>query len=216
MLILRLRKLLIASFLLLGSAGAQSAELITNGGFESGSTGWNFTPTVKFIPVTDYGPCCSPFGIYPYGSQAAFFGGGNVPGGSISQSFNTLAGSFYTLTFAYGAISETRVQRMRTSVFDLGGGSTLASMVLQTVGTRDLGDMMFTGEIMFQAQSQFTSISFADISSGSFNVDGVIDAVSVLGPAPIPEPSTYALMLAGLGIVAFAARRRARRLALNT
>ena len=29
-----------------------------------------------------------------------------------------------------------------------------------------------------------------------------------ISPAPVPEPETYALMLAGLGLVGFAARRR--------
>lgn len=219
MLKLRLRKLLIASFLLLGSAGAHAAELITNGGFESGSTGWNFTPRVSFIPVSDYGPCCSPFGIYPYGSQAAFFGGNNEVGGSIFQDIGTITGSFYKLSFVYGAISETRFQDMQISVFGLSGAVptlTLASMEIPAIGTRDLANMMRPASIMFQAQSPFTRISFADISASSFNVDGVIDAVSVLGPAPIPEPSTYALMLAGLGIVVFAARRRAKRVALTT
>ena len=76
--------------------------------------------------------------------------------------------------------------------------------------------MMNEASIMFQAQSSLTRISFQDTSSlfgfATTSVDGAIDAVSVLGPAPIPEPSTYALMLAGLGIVAYAARRRGRRI----
>jgi len=35
------------------------------------------------------------------------------------------------------------------------------------------------------------------------------DPITLLGVASIPEPETYALMLAGLGLVGFAARRRA-------
>lgn len=37
------------------------------------------------------------------------------------------------------------------------------------------------------------------------------EAVTPPSPLPVPEPQTYALMLAGLGLTAFAARRPARR-----
>ena len=205
----RMKHLLVGSLLVFASAAAQSAELVTNGGFESGSTGWTVNAsTVKFIPITDYNACCAPFRIYPYGAQAAFFGGGDTTGGSIVQDISTLAGSSYTFSFAYGAISEFRLQQMVASVFNGPGLSTIASFSLFAIGTQNLAAMMNTASVTFQAQSALTRISFLDTSSGTTSVDGVLDAVSFTGPAPVPEPSTYALMLAGLGIVAFAARRR--------
>jgi hypothetical protein len=217
---LRLRNLLIASFLLFGSAGAQSAQLITNGGFESDGAGWTVSlPNVSFTDIAQYGPCCAPFGVYPYGSAAAFFGDNDTPGGSLFQDIATTAGSFYTLSFAYGAISETRLQALRATVFNGPGLTTLASIGLFAIGTQDLSHMMNEASIMFQAQSGLTRISFQDTSSlsgfGTTSVDGLIDAVSVLGPAPIPEPSTYVLMLVGMAIVAFTVRRRSRRAALS-
>jgi hypothetical protein len=44
-----------------------------------------------------------------------------------------------------------------------------------------------------------------NISGGTWNLSGTITAV--------PEASTYGMMLAGLGLVGFAARRRSRRIA---
>jgi hypothetical protein len=46
-------------------------------------------------------------------------------------------------------------------------------------------------------------LGFANGSEGGFYAGGLIAQT-----APIPEPETYALMLAGLGIVGFIARRR--------
>lgn len=216
---LRFAHLVVASFLLFGSA-AKSAELITNGGFESDGAGWTVSaPNVSFTDLSEYSACCAPFGVYNYGAGAAFFGDNDTLGGSLFQDIATNAGSFYTLSFVYGAISETRLQALRATVFNGPGLSTLGSIGLFAIGTQDLGNMMNQASIMFQAQSSLTRISFQDTSSlfgfGTTSVDGAIDAVSVLGPAPIPEPSTYVLMIAGLGLVVLAARRRSRRTALN-
>jgi len=50
---------------------------------------------------------------------------------------------------------------------------------------------------------------FRNLTSVSFSAWGQqIDNVTFGVSAPVPEPETYALMLAGLGLVGFAARRR--------
>lgn len=51
---------------------------------------------------------------------------------------------------------------------------------------------------------------FGVISVTAYSLDGLTPTPSnwVSGVAPIPEPETYALMLAGLGAVAFVSRRR--------
>jgi len=87
---LRLRKALFGAFCAIAFAGsAHSAQLITNGGFEGGGAGWATTPTVHFLPVSAYTACCSPFGVYPYGSDAAFFGAGDTTGGTLYQDIET-------------------------------------------------------------------------------------------------------------------------------
>lgn len=57
------------------------------------------------------------------------------------------------------------------------------------------------------ARSGVTSylLGFNDSYRGDADFDDLVVRVSI---APIPEPGTYALMLAGLGIVGFIARRR--------
>ena len=48
----------------------------------------------------------------------------------------------------------------------------------------------------------------ADIRSISFKGNGVVvDNLTVA--MPVPEPETYAMLLAGLGLIGMAARRRA-------
>lgn len=54
----------------------------------------------------------------------------------------------------------------------------------------------------------FTNGLFLGTNNGLTNTLNTVTSMS-LHVAPIPEPETYALMLAGLGLVGFAARRRA-------
>lgn len=49
-----------------------------------------------------------------------------------------------------------------------------------------------------------SSFAFRDLYAIEFSPN-------MVAAAPIPEPETYAMMLAGLGLLAFANRRRAKR-----
>lgn len=73
----------------------------------------------------------------------------------------------------------------------LGGGSSLVQQQLTIVPFR-LGPGSHTLEIM------------GSVGDGG----GSYLATLALAPAPVPEPETYALMLAGLGVIGFLARRR--------
>jgi hypothetical protein len=209
---LGLRKALFGAFFAIAFAGsAQSAQLITNGGFEAGATGWSSTDFVYFLPISDYGPCCSPTGVYPYGSRALFFGADDKVGGTVSQDVATLAGGIYKLSFVYGAISLPNLQQMSVDVLDITGPATsilLSPPEFGAFGTQNLNTMMVPYSFSFMATSALTRILFSDFSPSTISTDGVLDNVALNGPAPIPEPSTYALMIAGLGFVVFMARRR--------
>lgn len=57
----------------------------------------------------------------------------------------------------------------------------------------------------------FTAMSFsASASISAYTYQAVI--ISSIGIAPVPEPDSYAMMLAGLGLLGFIARRKQGRL----
>ena len=67
-----------------------------------------------------------------------------------------------------------------------------------------------TGNQAYSQYVQFTGLNGAKITSLSFNNVPSTDAFESANYSitPVPEPETYALLLAGLGAVAFVARRR--------
>lgn len=206
---MNLRKLTLAA-LLSAPLLASAANLVTNGDFENNDpigTAWTISGTAGIAPISVYGPCCAPSGTYTGGSNAAFFGWGDLPGGSIWQDLATVAGQEYTVSFEYGAISAATEQSMLASAF--GGPSFANSLGGNTVsvsGTSNLSFLLSTFSFTFTADSALTRLQFDDKSLNTFSVDGVLDNVIVT--TPVPEPETYALMLAGLGVLTFVARRR--------
>ncbi|MEB0136180.1 FxDxF family PEP-CTERM protein [Actimicrobium sp. CCC2.4] len=66
-----------------------------------------------------------------------------------------------------------------------------------------LGAQQFTGPLQLLVSGN----SFGSISSYSGTIS--VSAGSPI-PSPVPEPETYAMMLAGLGLLGFAARRKAK------
>ncbi len=189
---------------------ASAANLVTNGDFENSvpGTAWSSTDTTGFAPISAYGPCCAPYGTYTGGNNAAFFGWGDSPGGSIWQDLATVAGQDYTVSFEYGAIAAPTLQSMQVSALSGASFSSVLSAInLKATGTSDLSTLLKGYSFSFTADSATTRLQFSDTSANTFSVDGVLDNVSVI-TTPVPEPETYALMLVGLGAMTFVARRR--------
>jgi Protein of unknown function (DUF642)/PEP-CTERM motif len=120
---------------------------------------------------------------------------------SMHQSIATTAGDTYTLSFYFSNRTGTANATDGLS-FNIGTGE----IFLPPLAENNTGDnvwTLYTGE--FVATSANTVLTFsADNLSDSFGTS--IDNVSVT--AAVPEPETYALMLAGLACLGFVARRR--------
>jgi hypothetical protein len=188
---------------------ASAANIVTNGGFEAGSTGWSSTATTGFAPISAYGPCCSPSGIYPAGTSAAFFGWGNLTGGQIWQDIPTSPGERYDVTFSYGAISGASLQTLDVSALAGPGYTTvLGSLSLSAIGTPNLASLLSDYIFSFTATSAYTRLLFADTSLITNSVDGVLDNVSA-NAMPVPVPATLALLAAGLGLIGVTKRKKA-------
>jgi hypothetical protein len=190
------------------------ANLIVNGDFSTGipnAPGWTITGN-----VFHRGPGGADF-WFGAGTTAengpgiiAFNAGNTIPNGSISQTFGTVAGASYGFEFDFGG-TENTTQRLHAEI--LGSAVTpLFSLVVQDTnapGTADNSLQQFS--FAFVADGSQATVRFTDCVGDlrcgpinpTFNVDGVLDNVSITGPAPVPEPGTLALVgiaVAGLGL----------------
>ncbi len=196
--------LLVAALLTSGSAFA-ATNLIQNGGFESSNLSGliqHGTGTDPIYWTVDSGLAnLSPWtvgetsidliknGYGAINNLSVDLAGTSGPG-SISQSFNIMAGWTYILDFDMGT------NGYREADVTFGGTSYIATL------PADLTKKHF--QYQFVAASNGSStLTFHSIVGG--NSGATIDNVSVIA---VPEPETYALMLAGLGLVGFMARRR--------
>ncbi|WP_295992342.1 PEP-CTERM sorting domain-containing protein [Rugamonas sp.] len=208
-----MKKLLLAGLMGLGLISAASAaDLVTNGSFDGGNTGWTITDgAVSIGPLSAYAGCCGVDGsTYPYGPNAAFFGGGQEAGGTLSQTLSTVLNQTYTVTFQYGAIAAANPQTLLVGVENgasyMSGGISLAGGTVGAIGTTDQTHLVSPYTFTFTALGANTTLFFKDTSINSNNTDGIVDSVAVT--AAVPEPETYAMLLGGLGLVGFMARRR--------
>jgi len=183
------------------AAPVQAAELITNGGFENGLTGWTSSGTVNVNTAADYHPCCGTVGSEPAFSNNHFvdFGSGNTAGTDlVSQAFHDLSGSLYTVTFDLGAFGSGTNQ----ITAEAGGASQTFTVVAD-----DNNDTTFHPQTFSFLGTGLDSVKFTVVATGPDNTDALLDNVSVSGIA-VPEPATWAMMLVGFGGLGAMLRRR--------
>ena len=211
------RLLLTAAAVAFVSTSASATELITNGGFEDptishpccntappGSvTGWTVTAgSVNVVNVT----------VGSAGGNIADEGDqyidliGESGAGSLSQTFGTVAGQVYTLSFAFshnpfGGLSAA------TAAFSVDG---LLGPIAHSTGTNaDLDWQTYNGS--FVADDASATLNFTNLT-GSSNAGILLDAVSV--QAAVPEPATWALLILGFAAIGGAMRSGRRKEAL--
>ena len=172
------------------SAPASAAELVIDGGFESGNlSAWTNTGNLGGTTVTNGAARTGLFGarLAPVGSI-----------GTLSQVLNTIAGQTYTISFDL----RNGGDGVQNSFAVLFGGNTIFSQ------TNAVGPVSYlTQSFSAVATSALTNLTINYRHDRRFlNLDNV----SVQGVAGVPEPETWMMLLFGFGVAGFAMRRRNR------
>jgi VCBS repeat-containing protein len=167
-------------------ASGSGANLVTNGSFESGTTGWTLTGNVSAASTMSPSD-----GV----SQLAFSSGNSPNTGVVSQSIATVAGQTYTILFDYGAGDGLGTQTMR---FEAIGGSQLISQTLVTNSSNPVDHRTYA--FTFVADSTSTLIRFSDISTQTNSIDILLDNVRMfVGTPSVAENSAAGTIVARLG-----------------
>jgi hypothetical protein len=133
-------------------------------------------------------------------------------------------------TGSFGSLTRIMVTKIDGSAFDLNyfvltsntdtGGSAASGLERAFIHasldgtTASFSQMLPSEDWGFPATQIFLGSNFDGIKAFWFDVENKVDCFGMDNffidePAPVvPEPETYALMLAGLGVVGWAARRR--------
>jgi len=203
------------SLLLLGLAAVAapaSANLLINGDFEASSS-----PTITPPGWTNIGHqegviAYSAFGTPAYDGQYYYdIGGFGSPlpalGAGIQQTVGTVAGEWYSLTFGY---SGENASAGIITVLDVMIGAVLTQYTIVADGSGVFRKPFTTTSFNYLATGPSTTIAFTVSSSTNLgNNDPLIDRVIFEGAeAVIPEPATWAMLIAGFGMIGAVARRR--------
>jgi lysophospholipase L1-like esterase len=157
-----------------------STELLVNGSFESGFNGWTASGNqlVEDLPGTD--------GI----RRLAFNSRNLTPNGVLTQSFATLPGQTYTLSFDVGVLSYVKKQQKIEA--KLTGSGTLLTQSVTLSGKGDGSTQWSVRSFTFTANSGTTTLSFRDRSSTTVGIDLLLDKVRVTGPPTVPPTAPTA------------------------
>lgn len=224
---IRILLLAAGTTLALSAPATAAVNLVGNGSFESGLAGWtiggtdaqNVPPVALFynsatayptgafgeaVPVNNAGTNSPDLP----GARAAYFVSDLANNQSLTQMVSLGVGTYqigfsaYAPANGFGNIGEA----------DFSGtiaGITLASYAVST-GPKTIWQT-FAGSVDITTAGNY-AVSFVFNTDLRPSKDVVIDQVYIIAgnpPVPgVPEPATWALLLAGFGMVGFAARRR--------
>lgn len=206
---------LLAAFAL-AATSANAAELITNGDFSAGNTGFTTTYNYQvdtasqglyFLDTNAHNQCSCWVDLADHTSGTGkYLQGDGAPTGLdfFDETVAVVANTDYTLSYW---------------ATQLGGGPQ-ATLSAQINGTA-VGSSFTPGGTAWENftvtfnSGAATSLAFGlrDLATGHSYNDFGVDDISLTGPlgvAAVPEPATWALLLSGFAMTGVAVRRRAR------
>jgi hypothetical protein len=191
------RSLLLASLAVACAAVPASANLLQNGSFEDAlsAADWNI---VGNAVRTDKSP-------YPFIASDGFWainfnGGDNAPNGVLTQSFTTVIGQQYDLSFAFGKWAfGGGTAALQVEVIS-GGAVVLDQLVSDSTGSEG-AEVWNSYQFAFTATDASTTLRFTDRSNATASFDAILDNVVV-----VPAPGAAALLAVG-GLLAGRRRR---------
>lgn len=182
------------------TSGAQAAVLFSDN-FDSNATSLNAVPagwTVSNGTVDIIGNGF--FDFYPGNGAYIDLDGSTNDAGELSQSFSLTGGVTYNASFTLGGST-----RGDSNIVDVSFGSASQSFALASDDPLALFILGFT-----PAADGSYALTFAN--QGGDALGAILLDVGITHA--IPEPETYALMLAGLGMLGMIGRRRQKDLAI--
>ncbi|HOY69753.1 MAG TPA: FxDxF family PEP-CTERM protein [Methylotenera sp.] len=135
------------------------------------------------------------FEFFPGNGRYVDLDGSTRDAGLFDKQLALAASTQYILSFDLAGS-----QRADTNIVDVIFGTSSQTFTLASADPFATYTMSFTTNAAANYQ-----ISFQNSGTPGDNIGALLDNVSVTA---VPEPETYALMLAGLGLVGFAARRK--------
>jgi hypothetical protein len=197
------KKFLLASSLFILSSAAQ-AQVIFSDNFDANVLALNSVPTGWMVAdgtVDIIGGPPDFYNFIPGSGRFIDLDGSTSNAGVLSKSLNLSAGTQYTASFQLAGNHRNGSTETVTGILGVGIGNTSSIFSLpQNAGWTNYS-LVFT-----PTTTGAYVLSFGN--SGGDNIGMLLDNVSVSVTSPVPEPETYAMLLAGLGLLGFAARRR--------
>lgn len=219
----------------LGLIFAGNAMAVTNGSFSNGLTGWSTLGDVavqsgSILMTTasvgfedDFPEAAGTFNASGNAAADLALGGFEAfagltagaldtpdfayEGSLLKQTFNVNAGD--TLSFNWNMFTNEGVSADYAFVVINGTVNTLASATNATIASVPYA--LSTGGMIYSqtfAAATAVNLAFGVVDVTDYNVTSALWLDNVKVTAPVPEPETYAMLLAGLGLMGFAARRR--------
>lgn len=156
---------------------------LVNGSFESGYDGWTVVGNQE---IQSAAPYTATDGI----KLVSFNSVNAAPNGTLSQTFATVPGKSYLLTFDMGFLAYNRSEQRLRVVADGNFNLLDQEFTIKSVNGETL--RWITRNLVFTADSPATTLTFLDRSTTSFSVDLLLDHVSVAS-----DPLGFALISAG-------------------
>jgi hypothetical protein len=191
-------RILAAAAAIVLSTGAQAAAVFSDT-FDADALQLNAVPTnwtLGNAGAVDVIGAPGFFDLLPGNGRYVDLDGSNGLAGLLQTSFASDAGTLYTATFQLGGNQRDGSTDAVTVNF---GSATLTLPIGAT-------DPFTTYSISTTSTGGALQLSFLDGRDG--NIGALLDNVSITA---VPEPTSVALMLAGIAALAFSARRRGRR-----